>query len=46
MYDATSRNFSDKLWKVAHDCNKLYFGEQAYALGAGIFIKKLIKFEK
>jgi len=46
MYDATSSNFSHKLWKVTHDCSKLYFGEQTYASEVGIFIKKLIKFEK
>ena len=42
MYEAASRSFNDRLWKVAHGSSMLDYVEQAFALGIGILIKKLM----
>jgi len=42
MYEAASRSFKDRFWKVAHGSSELDCVEQAYAVGTGILIKKLM----
>jgi len=42
MYEAVSHSFNDSLWKVAGSNSELDHVEQAYAVGTGMLIKKLI----
>ena len=42
MYEAASRSFNDRLWKVAHGNSMLDHVGQAYAVGSDMLIKKLM----
>ena len=42
MCAAAPRSFNDSLWKVARSNSELDHVEQAYALGTGMLIKKLM----
>jgi len=42
MYAAAPRNFNDSLWNVASSYSELDHVEQAYAVGTGMLIKKLM----